>query len=383
MRSWLVAGAVVLVGAIAGIASASSSSSSSGAGGKHGPMPTIRKGSTGAAVSVWQGIVGVPATGTFDEATDVATGTWQTAHGLEADRIVGPKSWATAGYSGTSAAPKASGGGPAPAPGGGAMSASAGSSSGVSAGGGAGGHAWAATLPQEQAMAQPQILAAVTGADAIYEWVELVIETGGHRLELQVLARALRVGTPADSVAVTVDFDTATAIAEHLDAYLLTPKVMDAIFAAADLKILPYPSRPWQGDNTDNTGTFTKRMVQHSDEMDAKGVLSARLVANEGKAWVITIYEWTGGPQGEPRHNGANRGFYDASGKPIQNRGMKHNRKHVDYSQKMFAMRKQALLDGRPIDLRDVARDPALAFLVSDEGRLPDLVHPDLGGMAA
>jgi len=56
-------------------------------------MPTIKKGSKGKAVKVWQVIVGVPADGKFGSITEVATKTWQKNHGLVADGIVGPKSW--------------------------------------------------------------------------------------------------------------------------------------------------------------------------------------------------------------------------------------------------------------------------------------------------
>jgi peptidoglycan hydrolase-like protein with peptidoglycan-binding domain len=57
---------------------------------------TIRLGSTGADVSTWQGIVGVPVTGKFDSATATATRAYQTAHKLTADGVVGPQTWATA-----------------------------------------------------------------------------------------------------------------------------------------------------------------------------------------------------------------------------------------------------------------------------------------------
>lgn len=63
-------------------------------------MPaTIRKGSTGADVLRWQGLLNAagfaaPQTSTFDDATDTATRAWQTAKGLAADGVVGQASWA-------------------------------------------------------------------------------------------------------------------------------------------------------------------------------------------------------------------------------------------------------------------------------------------------
>lgn len=58
-------------------------------------MDTIKKGSKGKAVKVWQIIIGVTADGNFGSGTESATKTWQKNHGLTADGIVGAKSWKT------------------------------------------------------------------------------------------------------------------------------------------------------------------------------------------------------------------------------------------------------------------------------------------------
>lgn len=56
-------------------------------------MKTIKKGSKGNAVKVWQIIIGVAADGIFGSGTESATKTWQSKHGLAADGIVGKMSW--------------------------------------------------------------------------------------------------------------------------------------------------------------------------------------------------------------------------------------------------------------------------------------------------
>lgn len=58
---------------------------------------TIRQGSTGADVGVWQRTIGVTADEQFGPATAAKTRTWQAAHGLFADGVVGPQSWRAAG----------------------------------------------------------------------------------------------------------------------------------------------------------------------------------------------------------------------------------------------------------------------------------------------
>lgn len=56
-------------------------------------MNTIKKGSKGNAVKVWQIIIGTTADGIFGSGTESMTKTWQKNHGLTADGIVGKNSW--------------------------------------------------------------------------------------------------------------------------------------------------------------------------------------------------------------------------------------------------------------------------------------------------
>lgn len=56
-------------------------------------MTTIRKGSKGNAVKVWQVIIGATADGNFGSGTEASTKTWQKSHGLTADGIVGKNTW--------------------------------------------------------------------------------------------------------------------------------------------------------------------------------------------------------------------------------------------------------------------------------------------------
>ena len=57
-------------------------------------MTTIRKGSRGDEVKTLQELLGVTADGIFGAKTRAALIQWQTAHGLEADGICGPITWA-------------------------------------------------------------------------------------------------------------------------------------------------------------------------------------------------------------------------------------------------------------------------------------------------
>jgi peptidoglycan hydrolase-like protein with peptidoglycan-binding domain len=59
-------------------------------------MQTLKVGSTGPDVQVWQKIVGVKPDGVFGTGTAAATKVWQQKHVLAADGVVGPATWAKA-----------------------------------------------------------------------------------------------------------------------------------------------------------------------------------------------------------------------------------------------------------------------------------------------
>ena len=59
-------------------------------------LPTIKKGSKGKAVKIWQCIIDARPDGVFGPITESNTNKFQKTHGLQVDGIVGPKTW-TAG----------------------------------------------------------------------------------------------------------------------------------------------------------------------------------------------------------------------------------------------------------------------------------------------
>jgi peptidoglycan hydrolase-like protein with peptidoglycan-binding domain len=58
---------------------------------------TIRQGSSGNDVQLWQSVIGVAIDGKFGPKTAAATKSWQAQHGLTADGIVGPQTWGASG----------------------------------------------------------------------------------------------------------------------------------------------------------------------------------------------------------------------------------------------------------------------------------------------
>lgn len=354
-----------------------------------GPMPTIKQGATGQAVSVWQGVVGVKVTGVFDAATVAATKQWQAAHGLTADGVVGPKSWTAAGYP----TPSTPGGNPNPGGNGGNGPDFVGATPIPDSGG--------FQLSNNLVQRDAQIEGAILDGAYEHEWAPITVSCKGHTGTFYVSRMELALAYGDARLIVSSSYRSSVGIAEMLGAYMLTSKLADEIQRQADIPVNGQ-SRNWQGTGTDNSGSTTKRLVQFSNELYDLVAGDPGLVSILSKIWAITIKNFTGPntPVGtlSSRHNGANHGLYsfNADGTPktkapgpgatpgglavIQNLGLAHDPNHVDYSQLNRFVRKDCVVDGQTMDVADVARDPELSCLVSDEGPLPDMVHPDFKG---
>lgn len=61
-----------------------------------GELVSLHMGAYGPLVAIWQKLAGMPVTGEFDAETLSDTLDWQTARGLEADGVVGPRTWTKA-----------------------------------------------------------------------------------------------------------------------------------------------------------------------------------------------------------------------------------------------------------------------------------------------
>ena len=227
--------------------------------------------------------------------------------------------------------------------------------------------------PDELAAREVLILDAVTSGSARVDWTPVEIVSGSDRLVVEVINPAVMIGEDDDWFLPSSTARTQALIAEHLDAYLLTPHVADWVWRNAPRRLEPETNGSWQ----DQTMAHTKWMRFHSDAVLKQLGGSHQLCADPGKLWVITRkvlanpglaanYGWHVYRAHDPPANAwANR--------VIQSVGHRHNDQHVDYSQTIRLMKSEALLNGEVIDLEEVAGDHARAHLVSHEGVLESL----------
>ncbi len=148
-------------------------------------------------------------------------------------------------------------------------------------------------------------------------------------------------------------------IADALGCLLPTRKMVDDIYAQAEVKLAPSPISPATVDITRATTFY--RHHQRVEEQRAGQTLGA-LVGGIKKDVVIT-------PQLESHPNRvAIYGWHQLNGQPIQPLYLGHVDYYVDYSHGIRLVQQKMLVDGVEMSVADVLADPDLHVLLSDEG---------------
>jgi hypothetical protein len=184
------------------------------------------------------------------------------------------------------------------------------------------------------------------------------------RVTICVMPDYLSVGTNRDFVRTPLGLPTAAQVALRLGFLLPTPKMVDAIYAQARIRLSPQPMPA--GDEMTSTGY----LMRHNQTVDAQlgsaagvpdeliagqkkdVVMTNRLLDHPGK---VAIYGW---------HRGA--------GDPIQPLSTVHQSIYADYSHGIRLVSAIALVNGQPEPLAQVMQDPTLSTLISSEGPIQD-----------
>ena len=171
-----------------------------------------------------------------------------------------------------------------------------------------------------------------------------------------VMPDYLAIGTDDDFFRVPITPETATVIADQFDASLITAKVSDDVFAAAQVKLDPKPLTK----DRDAVATFW----QHHQiiEGQLQGKSRGLLVAGIKKDVVLT------NRLKEKPHKVAIYGWHESHSQPIQSLYVGHVDWYVDYSHGVRLMSQQIIVDNRLLKVSDVLKDSQLCPLLSTEG---------------
>lgn len=188
----------------------------------------------------------------------------------------------------------------------------------------------------------------------------------GERIDVTICVTPdyLAVGDNTDFVRVPVGLPAAASIAADLGFLLPTTKMVDAIYAQADVRLPPAPMPPtaqmastdyfWRHHTTVESQRGRARTAATALTAGQKKdvVMSNRLRAKPGR---VAIYGW-----------------HRPNGKPIQPLSTVHGAYYADYSHGVRLVSGTAFVNGAPYPLSEILQDPQLSSIVSSEGPIPN-----------
>jgi len=194
--------------------------------------------------------------------------------------------------------------------------------------------------------------------------VDLSEKIGDKVISLRVFVAPdyLAVGSNEDYFLVPMTPYTAQRIADRMNCLLPTPKLVDAIFQSAPLKLVPSPIPPTSAMTTvpvfgehNKEVLVQRRSVQDHYPLgtlvagDKKDIVVCKALAdNPGR---VAIYGW-----------------HRPDGKPIQPLFFGHFAYWADYSHGVRMIDSMGEIDGKRVSVAHILADPVLSRLLSPEG---------------
>lgn len=198
--------------------------------------------------------------------------------------------------------------------------------------------------------------------------------TGGRlaKVTFWVTPDYLAVGSDRDYFLMPLSPHLAQRLADLVAGSLPTPVMVDAIWAAAEVRLGPDSIAPSAAMITVPVFANHNRMVRA--RRDSNPLPFGALVAGHKKDVVLSARLDSLG------NRVAIYGWHKPDGQPIQPLNTWHTTGHVDYSHGIRLVHRVVWIDGATYVIADVLRDSALAGLLTDEGVMRkaryDLVWP-------
>jgi hypothetical protein len=191
-------------------------------------------------------------------------------------------------------------------------------------------------------------------------FVSVPIKDGDLSGTIEVMPDYLAIGSDEDFYRIPMTPQTAQRIADRFGCVLPTRKMVDAIDAAAEVRLAPQPL------TKDRESVATFMLSNDKIEQQRKGKSLGALTIGAKKDIVVSprIFER------------ANRlviyGWRQLNGQPIQPLTNVHVNWYVDYSHGVRLVKAEMQLNGKPTSIAELLEDAERCGIVSDEG----VVHP-------
>lgn len=187
---------------------------------------------------------------------------------------------------------------------------------------------------------------------------------GGRQTQITICVTPdyLAIGSDADHVRVPLGLPAALRVADAFDMMLPTTRMVDAIYAQADVRVSPSPMPPTSAMSS--TDYFLRHNATVQAQFARAGARPGVLVAGHKKDVVIA----------NRLANAPGRvaiyGWHRSNGSPIQPLSTVHGEYYADYSHGIRLVARTAYVNGRAVDLRGLLTDGQYAGLLNSDGPL-------------
>lgn len=180
----------------------------------------------------------------------------------------------------------------------------------------------------------------------------------------------LAIGTDENYFLAPIGPGTAQQIADQLNCVLPTRKMVDVIYAAAEVKLAPSPIPPSAAMTTAPVFAQHNEMIRSQRMALTNSRPLGALVAGHKKDLVISArLAWV-------TNKVAIYGWHQTNGAAIQPLYFGHVAWWVDYSQCVRLVSQTMLVNGEKKSVAEVLSDPKLCGLISDEGVITNPRYP-------
>ena len=190
------------------------------------------------------------------------------------------------------------------------------------------------------------------------------IESKEQTLLIFVAPDYLSLGRDEDFLRIPLSPHVAQNVADQFECLLPTRRMVDKIYAAAEVVLKPQPMAPT--DEMIRVSYFARHNQEIQNQLKERFPKNDRgqLLAGHKKDVVLTHR------LADSSSRVAIYGWHEAKDRPIQPLYVGHAETWVDYSHGIRLVARRGFLNGMPCDLRDVLADEKLCQLLSDEGPL-------------
>ncbi len=216
------------------------------------------------------------------------------------------------------------------------------------------------SAPAREAAIEAELLAG--NVPSFYRaFVALTLGEGEASVTVAVAADYLALGSDDDFVRIPMSPLTAQRVADAFGCSLPTRRLVDRIYAAAEIKLAPAPLPPGAAMASNAYYARHNRLVERALPPGAHG----RLVAGHKKDVVLT------NALASRPGRVAIYGWHRQNGEAIQGlNATSHENTYADYSHGIRLVGNVAFVGGGPRELAELLRSPELSAPLSDEGPL-------------